>query len=64
MPDSAYSNREAALAFLTDYLIEKSLKVDNIFVFILIFSFFGVPPSYQRRVLFRGIPGRLSCVAS
>ena len=43
MPGSSYTNSEAALAFLTGYLIEKSLSVDNIFVFILIFSFFAVP---------------------
>jgi tellurite resistance protein TerC len=59
MPESSYSNREAALAFLTGYLIEKSLSVDNIFVFILIFSFFGVPAAYQHRVLFWGILGAL-----
>lgn len=59
MPGSSYSNREAALAFLTGYLIEKSLSVDNIFVFILIFSFFGVPAAYQHRVLFWGILGAL-----
>jgi tellurite resistance protein TerC len=58
-PNSAYTNREAALAFLTGYLIEKSLSVDNIFVFILIFSFFGVPAAYQHRVLFWGILGAL-----
>lgn len=59
MPDSAYTNREAALAFFTGYLIEKSLSVDNIFVFILIFSFFAVPAAYQHRVLFWGILGAL-----
>ena len=59
MPASSYSNREAALAFLTGYLIEKSLSVDNIFVFILIFSFFAVPAKYQHRVLFWGILGAL-----
>jgi tellurite resistance protein TerC len=59
MPTSSYSNRQAALAFLTGYLIEKSLSVDNIFVFILIFSFFRVPPAYQHRVLFWGILGAL-----
>jgi tellurite resistance protein TerC len=59
MPASSYSNSEAALAFLTGYLIEKSLSVDNIFVFILIFSFFGVPAAYQHRVLFWGILGAL-----
>jgi len=59
MPGSSYTNSEAALAFFTGYLIEKSLSVDNIFVFILIFSFFAVPPSYQHRVLFWGILGAL-----
>jgi tellurite resistance protein TerC len=59
MPGSTYSNSEAALAFLTGYLIEKSLSVDNIFVFILIFSFFGVPAIYQHRILFWGILGAL-----
>jgi tellurite resistance protein TerC len=59
MPGSSYTNSEAALAFLTGYLIEKSLSVDNIFVFILIFSFFAVPSAYQHRVLFWGILGAL-----
>ena len=59
MPESSYTNHEAALAFLTGYLIEKSLSVDNIFVFILIFSFFAVPAQYQHRVLFWGILGAL-----
>jgi len=49
----------AALEFLTGYLIEKSLSVDNIFVFLLIFSYFNVPPIYQHRVLFWGIIGAL-----
>ena len=59
MTESSLTNREAALAFLTGYLIEKSLSVDNIFVFILIFSFFRVPAAYQHRVLFWGILGAL-----
>jgi tellurite resistance protein TerC len=59
VPNSSYTNGEAALAFLTGYLIEKSLSVDNIFVFILIFSFFAVPAAYQHRVLFWGILGAL-----
>jgi len=58
-PNSSYTNGEAALAFFTGYLIEKSLSVDNIFVFILIFSFFAVPAAYQHRVLFWGILGAL-----
>lgn len=45
--------------FLTGYLIEKSLSVDNIFVFVLIFTHFAVPPQYQYRVLFWGILGAL-----
>ena len=59
VPNSSYSNGDAALAFLTGYLIEKSLSVDNIFVFILIFSYFAVPDQYQHRVLFWGILGAL-----
>ncbi len=58
-PASAYSNSEAALAFFTGYLLEKSLSVDNIFVFVLIFTFFAVPSIYQHRVLFWGIIGAL-----
>ncbi|MEW6085086.1 MAG: TerC family protein [Chloroflexota bacterium] len=58
-PGSSYSNSEAALAFLTGYLIEKSLSVDNIFVFVLLFTFFAVPAAYQHRVLFWGIIGAL-----
>jgi len=59
MPNSEYTNSEAGLAFFTGYLIEKALSVDNIFVFILIFSFFAVPAAYQHRVLFWGILGAL-----
>jgi tellurite resistance protein TerC len=58
-PGSAYTNQEAALAFFTGYLIEKSLSVDNIFVFVLIFTYFAVPAIYQHRVLFWGIIGAL-----
>ncbi len=58
-PGSTYTNREASLAFFTGYLIEKSLSVDNIFVFVLIFSYFAVPAAYQHRVLFWGILGAL-----
>jgi len=50
---------EPALQFFTGYLIEKSLSVDNIFVFVLIFGAFAVPPAYQHRVLFWGILGAL-----
>jgi len=48
-----------ALEFLTAYLIEKSLSVDNLFVFILIFNFFKVPLLYQHKILFWGIIGAL-----
>jgi tellurite resistance protein TerC len=51
--------REIALQFLTGYLIEKSLSVDNLFVFILIFSYFKVPAKYQHKVLFWGIVGAM-----
>jgi tellurite resistance protein TerC len=50
---------EVALQFLAGYLIEKSLSVDNLFVFVLIFSFFKVPAQYQHKVLFWGILGAL-----
>jgi tellurite resistance protein TerC len=49
----------SALEFLTGYIIEKSLAVDNIFVFVVIFSFFSVPGKIQHRVLFYGIIGAL-----
>lgn len=51
--------KERALEFLAGYLIEKSLSVDNIFVFLLLFSYFSVPAAYQYRVLFWGILGAL-----
>lgn len=50
---------QAGMEFLAGYLIEKALSVDNIFVFVLIFSYFRVPPKYQHRVLFWGILGAL-----
>ena len=58
-PGSSYSNTEAGLAFLTGYVIEKSLSVDNVFVFVMLFSYFHVPAKYQHRVLFWGIFGAL-----
>ena len=54
-----YRGETIALEFLTGYLIEKSLSIDNIFVFALIFSFFHVPREYQHKVLFWGILGAL-----
>ena len=50
---------EKAFEFFTGYIIEKSLSVDNIFVIILIFSFFNVPAAYQHKVFFWGILGAL-----
>jgi len=50
---------QKAVEFLTGYVIEKSLSIDNIFVFLMIFSTFKVPPEYQRRVLLYGILGAI-----
>lgn len=50
---------DKGLEFLTGYLIEKSLSVDNVFVWLVIFSYFSVPSQYQHRVLFYGILGAL-----
>jgi tellurite resistance protein TerC len=52
-------SHQAALTFLTGYVIEESLSVDNIFVIVLIFQYFAVPAQYQHRVLFWGILGAL-----
>lgn len=54
-----FAGRQPALEFLTGYLVEKSLAVDNIFVIALLFSYFAVPAAYQHRVLFWGILGAL-----
>lgn len=48
-----------AMEFFTGYLIEKSLSVDNLFVFLTLFSFFAIPPEYQRRVLMYGVLGAI-----
>lgn len=50
---------QAGLEFFTGFLVEKSLSIDNVFVFILIFNYFHVPPSYQHKVLFWGIVGAI-----
>ena len=50
---------DAALAFLTGYVLEESLSVDNLFVFLMILSYFSVPLAYQHKVLFWGILGAL-----
>ncbi len=57
VPDAAA--RQVFLEFLTGYVIEKALSVDNIFVFVVLFSYFGVPAAYQHRVLYWGILGAL-----
>lgn len=51
--------QEPATKFLTGYLVEKALSMDNLFVFLVIFSYFGVPGEYQHTVLFWGILGAL-----
>ncbi|MHB1049617.1 MAG: TerC family protein [Bacteroidota bacterium] len=58
-PSSGYTNKDAALAFLTGYVIEKSLSVDNVFVFLMVFTYFNVPRLYQHKILFWGILGAL-----
>lgn len=50
---------QVALEFLSGYIVEKSLSVDNIFVFVMVFSYFAIPAKYQHRVLFYGIIGAL-----
>ncbi len=53
------NGRTAALKYVTGYVVEKSLSVDNVFVIAMIFTFFGVPAIYQHRVLFWGVLGAL-----
>ena len=57
--DHAALAKDSALEYLTGFVVEKSLAVDNLFVFVVIFNFFGVPAHYQHRVLFYGILGAL-----
>jgi len=56
-PDLAAWN--VSLEFLTGYVVEKSLSVDNIFIFVMVFAYFAIPVKYQHRVLFYGILGAL-----
>jgi len=58
-PEAVAAGRNRALEFLTGYLIEKSLSMDNLFVFLMLFGYFGVLPQYQHKVLFWGILGAL-----
>ena len=57
--DPEATARQTALEFLTGFVIEKSLSIDNIFVFVVVFGYFGIPAVYQHRVLFYGIIGAL-----
>ena len=57
--DPAGAAWRVSLEFLTGYVIEKSLSVDNIFVFVMVFSYFAIPARYQHRVLFFGILGAI-----
>lgn len=50
---------QTALEFLTGFVVEKSLSIDNVFVFVVVFSYFAIPAKYQHRVLFYGILGAL-----
>jgi tellurite resistance protein TerC len=57
--DPAAAAWSSALEFLTGYVVEESLSVDNIFIFVLVFKYFAVPAKYQHRVLFFGILGAI-----
>ncbi len=57
--DPQAAAKQVGLEFLTGFIVEKTLAVDNIFVFVVVFSFFAVPLKYQHRVLFFGILGAL-----
>lgn len=57
--DGDAAAKQVALEFLTGFIVEKTLAVDNIFVFVVVFSFFAIPLKYQHRVLFFGIIGAL-----
>jgi tellurite resistance protein TerC len=57
--DAAQAAQQVGLEFLTGFVIEKALAIDNIFVFIVVFSYFAIPALYQHRILFFGIIGAL-----
>lgn len=57
--DPVGAARQSALEFLTGFVVEKSLAVDNIFIFVVVFNFFAIPAKYQHRILFYGILGAL-----
>jgi len=54
-----FAGSEPAVDFITGYLLEESLSIDNLFIFVLVFSFFNIAPKYQHRVLFWGVFGAL-----
>jgi tellurite resistance protein TerC len=54
-----WRGRQQALEFFTGYLVEKALSIDNIFVFIMIFTYFQIPAKYQHKILFWGVLGAL-----
>ena len=58
--DPELAAKQVGLEFLTGYVVEKTLSLDNIFVFVVVFTFFGIPALYQHRVLFFGIIGALA----
>ncbi|SFF44750.1 tellurite resistance protein TerC [Fontimonas thermophila] len=58
-PDARRLAHDKALEFITGYLVEKALAVDNIFVFLMVFTYFATPPEYQKRALMIGILGAL-----
>ena len=57
--DPQEAARQVSLEYLTGYIVEKSLSIDNVFIFVMIFSFFAIPALYQHRILFYGILGAL-----
>jgi tellurite resistance protein TerC len=57
--DAETQAKSSALEFLTGFVVEKSLAIDNIFIFAVVFAYFGIPKMYQHRVLFWGILGAL-----
>jgi tellurite resistance protein TerC len=59
-----FAGSQKGLEFFTGYVIEKSLSIDNVFVFAMLFSYFAVPPVYQHKVLFWGILGALAMRAA
>ncbi len=61
--DPTAAARDTALEFLTGYIVEYSLSVDNIFIFVLVLSYFAIPARHQHRVLFYGILGALVSMA-